>query len=195
MVTPYFVPADPELKILKDLRQRQVRVRILTNSLESTPDPIAQSAYQRYRKPLLEDGVELYEVRSLLGSVKGSGQTAVISHYGNYALHAKLFVFDRQKIFMGSMNFDQRSKHLNTEVGLIIDIVAASQSLAADILPIVWHTGLHHPIPEQEGLISNLAFPFSPPGADMGPVYRFCANHVWHLDDPCQPFRMTFENL
>ncbi len=81
------------------------------------------------------------------------------------------------------------------EVGLIMDIVAPSQSLAADILPIVWHTGLHHPIPEHEGLISNLAFPFSPPGADMGPVYRFCANHVWHLDDPCKPFRMTMENL
>jgi hypothetical protein len=81
------------------------------------------------------------------------------------------------------------------EVGLIIDVVAPSQSLAADILPIVWHTGLHHPIPEYEGLISNLAFPFSPPGADMGPVYRFCANHVWHLDDPCGPFRMTLVNL
>lgn len=81
------------------------------------------------------------------------------------------------------------------EVGLIIDVVAPTQSLAADILPIVWHTGLHHPIPEHEGLISSLAFPFSPPGADMGPVYRFCANHVWHLDDPCEPFRMTFENL
>ncbi len=81
------------------------------------------------------------------------------------------------------------------EVGLIIDVVAPSQTLAADILPIVWHTGLHHPIPEHEGLISNLAFPFSPPGADMGPVYRFCANHVWHLDDPCKPFRMTMENL
>jgi hypothetical protein len=81
------------------------------------------------------------------------------------------------------------------EVGLIIDVVARSQSMAADILPIVWHTGLHHPIPEHEGLISNLAFPFSPPGADMGPVYRFCANHVWELDDPCKPFRMTLENL
>jgi hypothetical protein len=81
------------------------------------------------------------------------------------------------------------------EVGLIIDVVAPSQAAAADILPLVWHTGLHHPIPEQEGLISNFAFPFSPPGADMGPVYRFCANHVWQLDDPCKPFRMTIENL
>jgi hypothetical protein len=81
------------------------------------------------------------------------------------------------------------------EAGLIMDVVASSQALAADILPIVWHTGLHYPIPEYEGLISNFSFPFSPPGTDMGPVYRFCANHVWHLDDPCQPFRITMENL
>jgi hypothetical protein len=81
------------------------------------------------------------------------------------------------------------------EVGLVIDVVAPSQELASDILPIVWHTGLHHPIPEHQGLVSNLSFPFSPPGADMGPVYRFCINHVWELNDPCEPFRMTMENL
>jgi hypothetical protein len=81
------------------------------------------------------------------------------------------------------------------EVGLIIDVVASSQSLASDILPLVWHSGLHHPIPEYQGLISNFAFPFSPPGVDVGAVYRFCANHVWEVDDPCAPFRTTWENL
>jgi hypothetical protein len=81
------------------------------------------------------------------------------------------------------------------EVGILIDIVAPTQALAAAISPIVTHTGLHHPIPEYEGLISNFAFPFSPPGADAGPVYRFCANHVWALDDPCAPFGMTIEQL
>jgi cardiolipin synthase C len=96
-------------------------VRILTNSLESAPELVAQSGYMHYRVPLLEDGVELYEIRSLLGNARGSGQTAKLSRYGNYSLHAKLFVFDRQKVFIGSMNFDQRSKRLNTEVGLIID--------------------------------------------------------------------------
>jgi hypothetical protein len=81
------------------------------------------------------------------------------------------------------------------EVGLLIDIVAPTQALAAAISPIVTHTGLHHPIPEHEGLISNFAFPFSPPGADAGPVYRFCANHVWTLKDPCAPFHLTLENV
>jgi putative cardiolipin synthase len=65
--------------------------------------------------------VELYEVRALLGNARGSGQTPQMTQYGNYALHAKLFVFDRRKLFVGSMNFDQRSMRLNTEVGLIID--------------------------------------------------------------------------
>ena len=131
MVTPYFIPAEEELQILKDLRSRNVRVRILTNSLESSEELAAQSGYRHYRVPLLEEGVELYEVRSLLGNTRGSGQTAAISRFGNYSLHAKLFVFDRRQLFVGSMNFDQRSKRLNTEVGLIIDSPELAQQTAA----------------------------------------------------------------
>jgi len=121
MVTPYFVPAPDELSAVQDLRRRGVRVGILTNSLKSTPDLIAQSGYVKFRVGMLKDGVELYEIRSLLGSTRGSGETALVSRYGNYGLHAKLMVFDRKRIFIGSMNFDQRSKHLNTEIGLIIE--------------------------------------------------------------------------
>jgi hypothetical protein len=81
------------------------------------------------------------------------------------------------------------------EAGLIIDVVASSQAVAADIIPIVSHTGLHTPIPEYDGLISNFAYPFSPGGIDAGPVYQFCANHVWRLDDPCKPFKMALFDL
>jgi len=121
MITPYFIPANDEMRVLDALLQGSARVAILTNSLESSPGLLAQAGYVRYRLPVLEDGAELYEVRSLLGSRRGSGQTSRISRFGNYSLHAKLFVFDRQRLFIGSMNYDQRSKRLNTEVGLIID--------------------------------------------------------------------------
>jgi putative cardiolipin synthase len=40
-----------------------------------------------------------------------------------------MFIFDAQRIFVGSMNFDQRSMHLNTEIGLLID----STELAAEL--------------------------------------------------------------
>jgi cardiolipin synthase C len=130
LVTPYFIPAADEMKLLKELRQRRARVRILTNSLESAPELAAQAGYDHYRVPLLEEGVELYEVRSLLGSVRGSGETAKVSRYGNYALHGKMYVFDRQKLFIGSMNYDQRSKRINTEIGLIIDSSELAQQTA-----------------------------------------------------------------
>jgi putative cardiolipin synthase len=83
-----------------------------------------------YRPPLLERGVEVHEVRSLLGNARGSGQTASMSRFGTYSLHAKLFVLDRKRLFVGSMNFDQRSMHLNTEIGLIIDSTELAQQAA-----------------------------------------------------------------
>jgi putative cardiolipin synthase len=137
MVTPFLIPGDGGMRLFKDLRDRGVRVRILTNSLESTPEPVAQSGYMRYRIPLLEDGVELYEVRSLLGNARGSGESSAATLSGNYALHAKLFVFDRERLYIGSMNFDERSHHLNTEIGLIIDSPELARQTAARVEAIV----------------------------------------------------------
>jgi cardiolipin synthase C len=98
-----------------------VRVRILTNSLNSTNELSAQAGYDHNRKALLREGVELYELRAMLGNSRGSGQSAKMSRYGNFGLHAKLLIFDRKRLYAGSMNFDQRSRRLNTETGLIID--------------------------------------------------------------------------
>ncbi|MGH9643485.1 MAG: acyclic terpene utilization AtuA family protein, partial [Terriglobales bacterium] len=81
------------------------------------------------------------------------------------------------------------------ERAILIDVVAATQAIASSINTVAWHTGLHVPIAEYEGLISNLAFPFSPPNISAGPVYRFCVNHIWNLHDPCGPFPVTMENI
>jgi putative cardiolipin synthase len=130
MVTPYFIPAPNELAVLESDRARNARVRILTNSLEAAPNLAAQSGYMHYRVALLQKGVELHEMRALLGNAKGSGESKAISRYGNYGLHAKLYVFDRKALFVGSMNYDQRSKRLNTEIGLIIDSPELSHDIA-----------------------------------------------------------------
>ena len=121
MITPYFVPTPKESEVLKDLRQRNARVGILTNSLESTTEVSAEAGYQHHRMEMLQAGVELHELRASPENARGSGQSVALSRYGNYALHAKLYTFDRSKLFIGSMNYDQRSAWLNTEIGLIID--------------------------------------------------------------------------
>jgi putative cardiolipin synthase len=130
LVTPYLVPSADELQALQELRRHAVRVRILSNSLESCPEISAQSGYDKYRVPLLKSGVELYEVRARLGSTRGSGESTKLARYGNYALHGKLYVFDRRKILIGSMNFDQRSQHINTEIGLFIGSPEIAQQTA-----------------------------------------------------------------
>lgn len=121
IITPYFVPSPTQLDLLKNAHARGARVRVLTNSLEAAPDVIAHAGYSRFRPALLDAGVELFEIRARVDRSKGTGQPIKLSRHGNYALHAKLYVFDQESLFIGSMNFDQRSKSLNTEIGLLID--------------------------------------------------------------------------
>ncbi|WP_333878120.1 phospholipase D-like domain-containing protein [Methylobacter sp.] len=120
IITPYLIPGDEGMKLFRILHGHDVSIRVLTNSLESTPELLAHAGYSNYRKPLLKLGVKLYEVRAKPGKASGSGESKKLTRYGNYGLHAKQYIFDRQKVFLGSMNFDQRSMHLNTEIGLII---------------------------------------------------------------------------
>ncbi len=120
MVSPYLVPSPDELKLIEDLRAQQRSVRILTTSLEAESSRAAQAGYMHYRVPLLESGVQLYEIRARPEDPRGTGQSEKLSRYGHYSLHAKLLVFDRSGVYVGSMNYDQRSRRLNTENGVII---------------------------------------------------------------------------
>ena len=130
IITPYFVPIPDERRILKQQHEKKVQVRLLTNSLPAAPDILAQAGYMKYRKELLEEGVKLYEIRADLGRTAGSGQSRRMTRYGTYALHAKLFVYDGSSLFVGSMNLDQRSARINTEMGLIIE----SSTMAAEVV-------------------------------------------------------------
>jgi putative cardiolipin synthase len=131
IVSPYVVPGPRGMKFFEGLRERNVSVRILTNSLASTDMSIVHSSYQAFRMPLLGMGVELYEVRPVPGQPVRRGNQLKSPSSGRYALHAKVFVFDRQRVFVGSMNLDQRSLHLNTEIGLIIESPELARQIAA----------------------------------------------------------------
>ncbi|MEP7209146.1 MAG: phospholipase D family protein, partial [Casimicrobiaceae bacterium] len=139
MVTPYLVPSEAQLALLGDLRARGVSVRILTNSLASTDVPAVHSGYRKFRRPMLERGIDLYEVRTELAkpTVRRQRDPLRGSTQGLFALHAKVFVFDRTKVFIGSANFDHRSFRLNTEVGLIIDSPAIAAQIAERFAAIV----------------------------------------------------------
>ena len=91
--------------------------------------------------------------------------------------------------------FEPETAVTGHEVALLIDIVANDQSTAAAIGAIAWHTALHQPVPEYSGLVSNLAFPISPPATDAGPVYEFTINHALHVAHPRDTYRISLEEV
>jgi len=45
-------------------------------------------------------------------------------------LHAKAMVVDRERVYIGSMNFDPRSANINTEMGVFIHSAGLANALA-----------------------------------------------------------------
>lgn len=114
--SPYFIPAEAGTSELVAMAARGIRVAILTNSLAATDVSAVHGAYARYRRPLLEGGVDLFEL-------KPYDDRADISLFGSSgaSLHTKAFTVDDRLGFVGSMNFDPRSISLNSEMGVVFE--------------------------------------------------------------------------
>lgn len=115
LISPYFVPGRAGLALLRDLRARGVRVAVVTNSLAATDVVAVHGGYAKYRRPLLEAGVELFELKPRFPAEHAS----LIGSRGA-ALHTKAFVVDGALAFVGSFNLDPRSAALNTEMGAYV---------------------------------------------------------------------------
>jgi putative cardiolipin synthase len=126
IVSPYFVPGRQGVEFFRSLRQRGVRVVVLSNSLAANDVTPVHAGYQRYRKDLLRAGVELWEIKPDV-AMRATASDAAATGKSNgkpaqSALHAKTFAFDRSTLFVGSLNLTPRSESLNTEMGLIVEI-------------------------------------------------------------------------
>ena len=126
LVSPYFVPRKGGVEFLRTLRARGVRVQVLTNGLASTDVVPVFGKYRRYRRQLLEAGVELYEFDpdpsrdGPTGPVQTPGGRNVTDGDAPRAgLHGKVLSFDCLRFFVGSMNLDPRSAFTNTEIGFL----------------------------------------------------------------------------
>jgi putative cardiolipin synthase len=128
----YVIPDEQWLQQISDEVADGVRIRLLTNSLASHDVPAVNSHYKRWRKPLLQAGVELYELRhdAALQSTLADTPPSEAEFVG---LHVKAAVIDRQRLFIGSMNLDPRSENINSEMGVVIE----SPSLASELAQVM----------------------------------------------------------
>ena len=148
LVSAYFVPGRTGVDIFGAMSGTGMDVRVVTNSFASTDVWIVHAGYAKRRKALLRAGVRLFEMRSAregeagppsrrrlgigsglrgsgsgsgAGSGAGSGSDGHVLRGSASMLHAKTFIADNERVFVGSFNFDPRSLELNTELGFVVE--------------------------------------------------------------------------
>lgn len=126
LVSPYFVPLRSGIEAISEVQARGVDVTVITNSLAANNQITVHGGYAPARKPLLRNGVRIYEVRA---DAAVPGAEIVSDDETKSTLHTKAFIVDRKEVFIGSFNFDPRSANINTELGVII----RSPEMAADL--------------------------------------------------------------
>ena len=127
----YVILSDQDIENLKAMRARGVRLRMLTNSLESHDVPAVNSHYKRWRRPLVQNGAELHELRAD-AAIREYTDTPPVS--GEFTgLHTKAAVVDRRRVFIGSMNFDPRSSNWNLEMGVLVESPELARRLLAQM--------------------------------------------------------------
>jgi cardiolipin synthase C len=168
IVSPYFVPGPAMMNVFRELHAKGVRVRVLTNSLASNDAPAAHAGYARYRKKLLEEGVELYEMRSAqegpggIGStpLPGSGGGGSKSGASRASLHTKAVVIDGRLSVIGSMNLDLRSQRKNSEVALLVRSARLAGDATRQVESTLAHGSYHVQLQHGRSLLWR-----APPGA------------------------------
>ena len=130
IVSPYFVPGEVGMPMMREAARHGVQTVLITNSLGSTDEPLVHDKYSAYRVEMLRIGVQIHEFSPAL--TRGS------QGFGNFGrstprLHAKVALIDQRWVLVGSVNLDGRSAVGNTEMGVVID----SPALAAEMKQLV----------------------------------------------------------
>jgi len=124
----YVIPGPEGVERTRLNQQRGIPQRLLTNSLATNDVAAAHAGYAKYRRDLIRNGLELYELKPEASSVKKNW--SVLAGRSKASLHTKAFVVDRELVAIGSFNVDPRSIALNTEIVILVQ----SPELAAQVL-------------------------------------------------------------
>jgi cardiolipin synthase C len=111
------------IDLFRETVKRGIEIRLLTNSLGSTDNYAAFSAYQKDRKELLRTGIRLYEFKPdakvryeiMIPEIQSRKDYKAV-----YGFHPKSLTIDKHISVVGSYNLDPRSAELNTECIVII---------------------------------------------------------------------------
>jgi len=156
--TPYLVLPKKGVKVFKELRRKNpdVDIRVSSNSLAATDHFIAYAlSYQNKKTYLKKLRWRIFEFKhDPVDANLIVPPVNLLERAKDYfaCIHAKTYVVDNKKVFIGSFNIDPRSINLNTEAGLIIYDEKVARDVAGDILRDMapgnsWTIGRHKKLP------------------------------------------------
>jgi hypothetical protein len=146
----------------------------------------------------VRDPYILAQIDSWLAQLNDNIRTRIKNTVGDRPYEIVTRVYGRDGV-MGALE-PQRGSTENGWVGgheafILWDVISPSQELSRSIATSLSHMAVHNPIPKWHGLISGVAFPYSPPEIDRGPVYEFHLNHVLVPESPTSLFRTEYGEL
>lgn len=130
--SPYVILTESSEELFKQLIQKGIKIKILTNSLSSTDNDEAFGGYQKDRDKLLKMGIEIYEFKpdaALKYKMMIPEIQSKLNYKPVYGLHSKTMIIDNAISVIGTYNFDPRSANLNTECIAIIRSVQVTKNL------------------------------------------------------------------
>lgn len=107
----------------------------------------------------------------------------------DYTIHARIY---GRNGTMGPLEPDPAPAK---DVGIVFTVTAPDEVSSATIAKSFAHLASHYPIPEWGGLITGLAFPYSPAEISRGPAFRFNLHHVVTPKDPLEMFPTTWHQI
>ena len=123
----YVIPGPEGVERARVNRERGISQRLLTNSLATNDVAAAHAGYAKYRRDIIKNGVELYELRPDASSVRENW--SMLAGRSKASLHTKASVVDRELVAIGSFNVDPRSIALNTEIVILVESPALAEQV------------------------------------------------------------------
>ena len=93
----YLILTDNQLKAVDGIGNGRLEVAALTNSLATNDLVTNHSGYARWRRAMLEQGIELHELRSDAPACQRWVAASAACDGGEVSLHSKAVVFDLYK--------------------------------------------------------------------------------------------------
>jgi hypothetical protein len=143
----------------------------------SVRDPIILRQFDSWMAGLMQ------AARDRIAAVFGAGMAT------QYKFDVRVFGKDAT---MGPLESETGIGH---EVGLLFQVTADTQELATALIKSVSHIAVHYPVPEWTGLITSIAYPYSPAEIARGPSYRFNMNHVVEPASPLEMFSIDYHKV